>query len=134
MEDEDDTSDSEQPTDGGDGPNEGTRQTPKLSIDATLEILAQHERRYILSYLADSSEEVATTDELVEHILQRESERTGEVPNRDHLTSSLYHIHLPKLTDAGILEYDPRSQQLRYYGDERLEEWLERIEREERQS
>jgi len=124
MGEDDDPSDADHPD--GDS-EEDTRQAPELSIDATLEILAQRERRYILSYLTDSSEEVATTDELVEHILQRESERTGEVPNRDHLESSLYHIYLPRLTDTGILEYDPWSQQLRYWGGERLEEWLERV-------
>lgn len=134
MEDENDDSDREPPDNGGDDTGEDTRQTSELSVDATLEILAQRERRYILSYLADSSEEIASTDELVEHIVQAETERMDEVPNRDHLESSLYHIHLPKLTDTGLLEYDPRSQQLRYWGDERLEKWLECVEQEEQQS
>lgn len=113
MKDEDDASDPEQPDNGADGTEEDTRQTTELPIDATLEILAQRERRYILSYVVDSSEKVASIDELVEHIVQAETERTDEVPNRDCLESSLYHTHLPQLTDAGLLEYDSRSQQLR---------------------
>lgn len=134
MADDNDDSDREPPDDGGDDTEGEPRQTSELSIDATLEILASRERRYILSYLADSSEATASTDELVEHIVRAETERMDEMPNRDDLESSLYHIHLPKLTDSGLLEYDPRSQQLRYWGDERLEKWLERVEREEQHS
>lgn len=103
----------------------------ELSLDTTLEILSQRERRYILSYLADSSENVATLDELVEGIFRAKTNRGDEAPTRDTIKSSLYHIHLPTLTDAGVVEYDARSQQLRYWADERLERWLERIQREE---
>lgn len=110
---------------------EDARQTYELSLDSIFTILAQHERCDLLSFLADSSEEAVPIDEVVEYMVQSETERLGEVPNRDHLELSLYHIHLPKLTDTGVIEYDSRSQQIRYWGNEMLEEWLERIQREE---
>lgn len=133
MDDECDGSDAGQ-SDGRRDADAGAYRATELSIDATLELLSHHDRRRILRYFADSAERVATAEELVEQLLQATAERTGEVPNRNHLASSLHHIHLPKLTDAGVLEYDPRSKQLRYWGNERLERWLERVEREKRQS
>lgn len=82
----------------------------------------------------NTAEQVATTEELVEHIHTSKAEQSDETRDRNQLTTELHHVHLPKLTDEGVIEYDPRSQQLRYHGEKRLEEWLERIEREERQS
>lgn len=111
--------------------NSDARQRPELSLDATLEMLAHRERRYILSYLMNASDDIATIDEIVDHIVQSETERLNEVPNRAHYEVALHHIHLPKLTEAGVLEYDSRSQQLRYWGDDLIEKWLDRIQREE---
>lgn len=116
------------------GHDADTRRTAALSIDATLELLAHHDRRRILDYLVTASEHVATTEELVEHLLQSKAAQTGEVPSRNHLEAALHHLHLPKLVDTGVIEYDPRSQQLRYLGDDRLEAWLKRIKREEQDS
>jgi len=59
--------------------------------------------------------------------LQSERDRRG--PDRNHLESKLY--QLPKLSERGVIEHDTRSQQVRYWSHERLEEWLRRIEREE---
>jgi hypothetical protein len=71
------------------------------------------------SHAPHSSTQVATAEELVEHILQPAAEQTGEIPHRDHIEAELHHIHLPKLTETGLIEYDARSQQLRYNGDMR---------------
>lgn len=119
---------------GSSSTDNGAPQESTVSIEAALELLAQRERRLLLIYLRDSTERVATTEELVEHICQREAEQTGEVCDPDNLKSELHHIHLPKLTEEGVLEYDPRSQHLRYDGDKRLERCLEWIKREERRS
>jgi len=43
----------------------------------------------------------------------------------------LQHIHLPKLEDAGILEQDPRSETVRYWGQPSVEEWLEHAQHKE---
>lgn len=98
-----------------------------LSLDATLELLANHDRRCILEYLMESPRETATVDELVEHLVERKAERTGERPGSDHVLTTLHHVHVPKLADSGVVEYDARSQELRYRSDDRLEKWHERI-------
>ncbi|WP_128477699.1 DUF7344 domain-containing protein [Halorussus pelagicus] len=99
-----------------------------LSLDATLELLANHDRRAIISYLRDASRRTATADELADHLVERRAERTGERPGRSHVLSTLHHIHIPKMVDAGVVDYDARTQEIRYWGSDRLERWHERIE------
>lgn len=101
-----------------------------LSLDATLELLANRDRRAILSYLMDAPDGTATVNELVEHLLDRKTERTGERPGPDHVATTLHHVHVPKLADAGVVDYDARSREIRYWGSDRLEAWHERIRRE----
>lgn len=127
MTEKDNSSDGEQGSDGDRDTEEDSHQTPELSLDAVLNILSQRERRSTLNYLVDSSEEVVPIDEVVEQIVQAESERIDKLPNRDHLELSLHHIHLPKLTEAGLLDYDSRSQQIRYKGNKQIERWLKYI-------
>ena len=42
------------------------------------------------------------------HVLRREG-ATGESSRRE-VTIGLYHVHLPKLDDAGFVEFDPDDQ------------------------
>lgn len=102
-----------------------------LSLDATLELLANHDRRAIISYLRDAPRQTATVDELAEHLVERCAAQTGERPGQSHVRSTLHHIHVPKLVDAGVVDYDARTQEVRYWGSERLEAWHERIARDE---
>lgn len=95
-----------------------------LTIDATLDLLAKWERREILTYLVDSSNQCATIADLVEHLIDRHAEREGEVPAHDYLETTLLHTHVPKMADMGIIDYDERSKELRYWQNERLENWL----------
>ncbi|WP_415381591.1 ArsR family transcriptional regulator [Halosimplex sp. TS25] len=99
-----------------------------LSVDAVLSLLADHQRRDLLRHLIDSNEQTASLDECVRHLLQREQTRFGECPGHEQIETALHHIHMPKLEEAGILEYDSRSRQYRYRGHDQLEAWLERIE------
>lgn len=112
--------------DGEDSADRPTRSVP-LSLDATLELLANYDRRCILEYLMESQHGTATVDELVEHLLEKQAERTGERPAYDHVLTTLHHIHVPKLVDAGVVEYDARSQEIRYWSNDRLEKWHRRI-------
>lgn len=96
-----------------------------LSLNAILELLAHHDRRLILRFLSEAPDHTATVDELVNHLIEEETEQTGKRPGRDQLKMQLHHTHLPKLTEAGVVEYDTRSQELRYWRHERLEDILE---------
>lgn len=47
------------------------------------------------------------------------------------LAVALLHSHLPKLANAGVLEYDARSGAIRYWVHPSLQEWIEHAERKE---
>lgn len=111
--------------------SEGDPRAPVPSPDSVRSLLLNRRRRRLLDYLASRSNDVATLDELREHLVAAEAEMSdGYVPSSDHreeVETSLVHIHLPKLSAVGVLEYDDRSETVRYYGDERLEARLRRI-------
>ncbi|MFC4449415.1 DUF7344 domain-containing protein [Halorussus aquaticus] len=102
-----------------------------LSLDATFELLAHADRRVILRYLRDAPGESATRDELADHLASERAEQSGERPDRDRVLSTLHHVHVPKLVDAGVADYDARTGEIRYWGSDRLEEWHDRVRKRE---
>lgn len=106
------------------------RQDVSLSVDALLSLLAHHHRRALLEFLVEAPNNTAALDDCVGYLIQQEEARVDERPAYDEVEAVLHHVHLPKLGNAGILEYDARSQQLRYWGHEQLEAWLARIQEE----
>lgn len=102
-----------------------------LSLDGILDLLADHQRREILQCLVNSDDDTATIGELSDQLITQESERTGARPGRDQVEVRIYHTHLPKLTEAGIVEYDARTQELHYWKNPRLENVLEYVQSKE---
>lgn len=98
-----------------------------LSLDAILSLLSDRHRRDLLRYLMESDDRTCTHDKCIGYITRQEEQRRGERPGHDEIAAALYHIHIPKLSDAGVIEYDGRSQEIRYWGNDRLEEWLQQI-------
>ena len=99
----------------------------RLSIDTILELLAHKHRRDLLGYLYDGPAGEPTLDELAEHVIEREMSVRNERPSREAVELQLRHIHVPKLAEAGLLEYDGHDQRVRYHGNDRVERWFERI-------
>ncbi|WP_456071299.1 DUF7344 domain-containing protein [Haladaptatus caseinilyticus] len=99
--------------------------TASLSVDEIYSLVADHHRRYTLYYLAfETSGENWTLDGLIEYLqptLDEMSSRESSV--RTHL----YHMVLPRLQDAGVVDYDRRSEMIRYWGHPQLEEILVRV-------
>lgn len=104
-----------------------TSQRTSLSLDAIFELLAHRQRRDMLRYLSDSPDNTATVDDVTSHLIDRESQRTSKQPGRDQIEIALHHVHLPKLTEADIIAYDPRSRELRYWPHDQLEALLEYV-------
>ncbi|WP_449405120.1 DUF7344 domain-containing protein [Halorussus salinus] len=98
-----------------------------LSLDARLDILANHARRELLILLRDQPEETVELEEAARYILKQVSQERGRQPNYDDVQVELQHHHLPKLADAGIIEYDIRSQTIRYRPNKQLEELHDRV-------
>ncbi|WP_224448085.1 DUF7344 domain-containing protein [Haloprofundus salilacus] len=85
---------------------------PKITQSETLpcsetelfEIFGDSVRRQVLSYLYSGSRKVVSTNELAERCIESDEVATDD---SDQLASTLHHLHLPKLDDVGLLDYDP---------------------------
>ena len=87
----------------------------KSALSAVCQCLSHRRRRVVLYYLRDRG--TATVEELARHIVAYESDRPPDEIDESELTrveTELHHVHLPKLVDALIAEYDARSNTVRY--------------------
>ncbi|MXR19629.1 DUF7344 domain-containing protein [Halobacterium bonnevillei] len=78
-----------------------------LPLDVTFEILKNRRRRLVLEYLRDAAE--TTIGELAEHIAAIENDTTVQQLNaqqRKRVYIGLYQCHLPKMDDAGVVEFN----------------------------
>ncbi|WP_449405104.1 DUF7344 domain-containing protein [Halopiger aswanensis] len=57
----------------------------------------------------------------------RLGQKQGVQPNHDDVQVDPQHHHLPKMADAGVIDYDVRSQKIEYREDGRLEEAYDRV-------
>lgn len=85
-----------------------------VSINALFEILASPGNRYVLSYVVREDGPVPYHD-LVEYVVDRADTppelTTAEFRNR--IATRLVHSNLPKLDDAGLVEYDTAAGTVR---------------------
>lgn len=82
-------------------------------IDDLYNLLANRYRRATLSYFRESSSNVASVSDIVDEI-----SGPGEA---EHVSTQLHHYALPRLDDADVVEYDARSNTVRYRGHPDLE-------------
>ncbi|WP_139173497.1 DUF7344 domain-containing protein [Natrialba sp. SSL1] len=87
----------------------GSESTPQpLSVDQAVTLLRDPHRRLVLAHLADHERRL-TVNDLAKASIDRGYEASIlDVPSRT-ITSvfiSLQHTHLPKLADAGLIDYD----------------------------
>lgn len=87
--------------------------------------IASERRRHVLAYLRESDRETESLDDLVEHVVSRESD--SPPPDRERVAIDLYHCHLPVLADADVVDFDSRTETVRYRGHERVEALLDDV-------
>ena len=98
----------------------GNRADP---TDAALRILADEQRRHVVASLSATSDGVSSLSELVEYAVTRATDERDP----EEATIHLHHVTLPKLEDAGLLEYDSRSRAVRYYRNPLVEHLLDSL-------
>lgn len=86
-------------------------------VDRLFDVLSDHRRRQLCAYMHSSDEDVFDLDHIVQMIVSQENE-SSEISDklRERVKIDLHHRHLPKLDDAGLVEYDPRNSDVRYRG------------------
>lgn len=87
--------------------------SPSLSLDLIFELLKNQRRRRAIAYLTETDETVSLS-ELAEHIAALEHDTTPAAlssTERKRVYVGLYQAHLPKLDDAGVVDFNkPRGR------------------------
>lgn len=96
--------------------------THNISTDTALNIVADSRCRSILTRLIESESNVVAVEELVRQIVP-ENPPPGQVGSMvsERPIIGLHHSYLPKMEDAGLVEYDDRSETICYYPNDRVE-------------
>lgn len=94
-------------------------------VDGVLSLLSDAERRGVVEYFGRTADETATLEELSAYLERAAPETDGGEPAAETAKARLHHVHLPKLADRGVVDYDPRSGEVRYCPDERVEAVVE---------
>ena len=81
------------------------------TVDLLLSALSNECSRCVVNYLSESPDDVVSTDELAEYVADRQTE--SDLHDPDRIATRLHHVSLPRLADAGVVEYDPRSTTVR---------------------
>lgn len=82
-----------------------TRPADEMVQNRLYEALAHPYRRSVLQALSTTP---LTIDELTSQVV-RDSDADDEDEGRTRVLTSLYHVHLPKLADADLVEWDGHS-------------------------
>lgn len=98
--------------------------TQAIGTDLALQLLADDQRRRVLSHLADSNGST-TIDKLVESVFTNTSSQRDPDEVREQIALNLHHNHLPRLQDAGLIENDPSGETIRYYPDDHVQELVQ---------
>ncbi|WP_435151493.1 DUF7344 domain-containing protein [Haladaptatus sp. DFWS20] len=83
-------------------------------LDTVFDALSNGERRRMVQYLTEATDGTATVEELA---------ALGDDPTQSKVR--LRHIHLPRLSATKVVEYDERSETVRYRGSPFLERVLD---------
>lgn len=100
------------------------------SLDRTFDLLANRRRRYVLYSLNETDGDVMALDELTEQVVtwERRWDGQGDRDRDDHreeVRVTLHHNHLPRLVDAGLIDYDARTETVRSWEEPSLKKWAE---------
>ncbi|MFH5801156.1 hypothetical protein [Haladaptatus sp. CMAA 1911] len=97
--------------------------TPELSLSTASKLLTKPTRRAVIQHFSARKTPTAELSELVDYV--HETVETVTNPKQARIT--LVHQHLPKLAEHEVIDYDERSETIRYRDEKHLEHLLEII-------
>ena len=77
----------------------------RIATETALELLTNQQRQQILRRVADTPDGT-TVDQLTQHLGGEDSLQPDGNGSVEHRGIELHHVHLPKLQDANVIEYD----------------------------
>jgi len=77
----------------------------RIATETALELLTNQQRQQILRQVADTPDGM-TVDRLTQHLRGADSLQPDGNGSVEHRGIELRHIHLPKLQEANVIEYD----------------------------
>lgn len=96
----------------------------EISVETALDLVADDERRRVLAGLLDHPDDVVSVQELADQMPVL-SPGGAVATETDRSRAKLKHQILPRLDDANVVEYDWRSETVRYHPNDRLERLFE---------
>ncbi|WP_232686894.1 DUF7344 domain-containing protein [Halobacterium zhouii] len=84
--------------------------TVDLSDTERYRLLSAKRRRIVCGVLADADGPVRF-ERLAEAVATREAAPDGR-EEADDVAVALHHVHLPRLAEVGVIEYDPETKQV----------------------
>lgn len=90
------------------------------TLNQAFDLLRDQRRRYVLEILYTAPETVMSTDDLADHVLERDPDAV----ERDRVLVSLHHDILPRFADTSIIDFDARTDTVRYRGSELVDALL----------
>lgn len=90
------------------------------TLNQAFDLLRDQRRRYVLRALFATDETVLSTDDIADEVLARDRDAV----DRDVVLVGLHHDTLPRLADAGVVDFDARTDTVRYRGSELLDDIL----------
>lgn len=92
-------------------PNDDTNASDLTASDRH-RLLAVERRRLVLDILAGNTDPVEL-DELATGIVEREDGTDAvDEPTVERVAITLHHVHLPKVAQFGIIDYDPKTRRI----------------------
>lgn len=79
--------------------------------DRIYDALAEERNRLAVRYFREHDSDVASLSDLARYVAGGEDR--SDDSSTDRIEIRLHHCGLPRMTDAGVLEYDPRSRTVR---------------------
>lgn len=101
----------------------------RTTVDDCLRLLADGDRRRVLTYLHQRPARDVSVEEIATVLRQRRRLGTGAGGARaeERLRIRLEHAHLPKLAAHGVVEWDRPSGTVRYVRDDAVEAALDHL-------
>lgn len=108
--------------------SDSTGPAMSYSLETIYGVLQHRRRRLVVHHLREADGGVTSLDAVRRAVLnwERRSDEVAVPSDHDRQVAvALHHVHLPKLEEHGVIEYDWRSKTIRYRPGETLEAHLD---------